>query len=112
MGFFALGVSYATTVRLGDDEGSKGRSERQRRRIQKFSGNRRGIGAVVAAVYAKETAVRTVEPTDAGDPFARIEYFREIRTKRVPAGGRKAGSRCGIGTTEAADHGAIRNTPT
>lgn len=32
--------------------------------------------AVVAAVYAKETAVRPVEPTAAGDPFARMEYFR------------------------------------
>ena len=68
--------------------------------------------AVVAAVYAKETAVRPVEPTAAGDPFARMEYFREIRTQRVPAGGGKVGSGCGIGTTEEADHGAARNTPT
>ena len=68
--------------------------------------------AVVAAIYAKETAVIPLEPTAAGDPFARMEFFREIRTQRVLAGDGKVGSGCGIGTTEEADHGAARNTPT
>jgi hypothetical protein len=68
--------------------------------------------AVVAAVYAKETVVRPLEPTAVSDPFARMEYFREPRTQRISAGGGKVGSGCGIGTTEEADHGAARNTPT
>ena len=113
MGLFALGGSYATTVRPGDDEKSKGAARAAAASNSKIpAATDAEESAVLAAVYAKETAVRPVEPTAAGDPFARMEYSRELRTQRVPARGGKVGSGCGIGTTEAADHGAARNTPT
>jgi len=101
------------TVRPSDGEKSKGAARAAAASNSKIpAATDAEESAVLAAVYAKETAVRPVEPTAAGDPFARMEFFREIRTQRVLAGGGKVGSGCGIGTTEQADHGAARNTPT